>query len=268
MKMHQAKNHIKKALCGNISVQEQVKAINAAGHKYYYTPQQRFDDINKKMVIDEMRQFIKPGKILELGYTNDIWTKALLNAGNSEVDIIEVADNHVATARKKFANNKRVKVFKTLFEDYKPKVKYDTILMAGVIKHVPDDVGFLKMSASWLKPDGVVIATTPNSRSFHRRLGAYMGLEDSPIEHNRRDTEIFNVHLYDRYQWRSIFLKAGYDVIKSKGVYFKTLSTDQMMYLGKKFDIIQIMNGLKCLGEELQDYAWYLLLVARLPKKK
>jgi NTP pyrophosphatase (non-canonical NTP hydrolase) len=37
-----------------------------------------------------------------------------------------------------------------------------------------------------------------------------------------------------------------------------------MMYLGEKYDVIQIMNGLKQLAEELQDYAWYLFLIARL----
>jgi hypothetical protein len=45
----------------------------------------------------------------------------------------------------------------------------------------------------------------------------------------------------------------------------KTLSTEQLMYLGGKYDVIQIMEGLKLLAEELQDYAWYLFLIGRLP---
>lgn len=256
--------YVNKALRGDISKEEQLNAIDAAGHKYYYTPGQEFDDINKKMVIQEMANYIKPGRILELGYTNDIWTKALLQWGG--VDLIEAASNHVEKARSDFQDEPRVKVFQTLFEDYKPVAPYDTILMSGVIKHIPNDVDFLKIVKTWLKPDGVIVACTPNSRSFHRRLGTYMGIELAPDVHNKRDEEVFNVHLYDRFKWRAIFVEAGYEVIKLKGVFLKILSTEQMMYLSQKYDVLKIMDGLRQLGEELQDYAWYLLLVARLPK--
>jgi SAM-dependent methyltransferase len=245
-----------------ISREEQLQAVEAAGHKYYYTSGQEFDDVNKKMVIDEIRRFIRPGRTLELGYINHIWTDALLEAGGA-VDILEAASNHVEKARDHFKNDSRVRVFHTLFEDYVPETKYDTILMSGVIKHIPDDVGFLRLARGWLKPDGVVIGCTQNSRSFHRRLGAYMGLEPSPEAHNQRDKEVFNVHQYDRYKWRALFLDAGYEVEKLGGVFLKILSTEQMMYLGKEYDVIQIMEGLKQLGAELEDYAWYLYLIAR-----
>jgi SAM-dependent methyltransferase len=152
-----------------------------------------------------------------------------------------------------------------LFEDFVPEDKYDTILMSGVIKHIPDDVGFLRMARAWLKPDGVVIACTQNSRSLHRRLGTYMGLESAPDAHNQRDREVFNIHQYDRYKWRALFIEAGYDVEKVAGVFLKILSTEQMMYLGEKYDVLRIMEGLRQLSDELQDYAWYLYLIARLP---
>ncbi len=264
--MDEETKYIEKALQGALSREEQLNAIESAGHKYYYTPEQEFDDINKKMVIDEMQNFIKPGRILELGYTNNIWTEALLCGGG--VDIIEASINHVKRARSDFSDDSKVRVIQTLFEDYIPEKQYDTILMSGVIKHLPNDVDFLKIAKGWLKPDGVVIACTPNSRSFHRRLGAYIGLELSPDMQNKRDKEVFNVHLYDRFKWRAIFVEAGYEVIKIKGIFLKILSTEQMIYLGQKYDIIKIMEGLRQLGEELQDYAWYLLLVARLPQKQ
>jgi len=69
---------IKKALTGKMPRDEQVAAIEEAGKRHYYTEEQEFDDISKKMVIDEMCRFIKPVRILELGYTNNIWTQALL----------------------------------------------------------------------------------------------------------------------------------------------------------------------------------------------
>jgi SAM-dependent methyltransferase len=260
-------SYIEKARQGVLSKEEQWQAVETAGHKYYYTSAQEFDDNNKKMVIEEIRRFIKPGRMLELGYINNIWTTALLEAGGS-VDILEAASNHIDKAREAFSDNPRVKIFHTLFEDYVPIEKYDTILMSGVIKHIPDDVGFLRKARSWLKPDGVVIACTQNSRSFHKRLGTYMGLELAPDAPNETDNKVFNIHIYDRFKWRALFLEAGYEVEKVQGVFLKTLSTEQLMYLGEKYDVIQIMNGLKQLAEELQDYAWYLFLIARLPGKE
>lgn len=242
----------------------QRRAVEAAGRVYYYTPAQEFDDRNKLMVIDEIRRFIVPGRILELGYINHLWTDALLAVGDS-VDILEAAPNHVDRARTHFRDDRRVRVFQTLFEEYAPDGRYDTILMAGVIKHIPDDVGFLRSARRWLNPGGVVIACTQNSRSFHRRLGAYMGLESSPDAFNQRDQEVFNLHQYDRFTWRALFLEAGYSVQKIQGVFLKILSTEQMMYLGERYDVNQIMEGLRLLGDELQDYAWYLLLIANVP---
>lgn len=249
-----------------LSREEQWQAVESAGHHYYYTSAQEFDDLNKKMVIEEIRRFIKPGRILELGYINNIWTNALLAAGGC-VDILEAASNHVEKARSDFSGNENVKVFHTLFEDFVPRERYDTILMSGVIKHIPDDVGFLRQAKSWLKPDGVVIACTQNSRSFHRRLGTYMGLELKPDAANERDKEVFNLHQYDRFSWRALFLEAGFEVETVQGVYLKILSTEQMMFLGEKYDVNSIMAGLKQLAEELQDYAWYLYLIAHLPKQ-
>ena len=248
-----------------VSREEQRQAVEDAGHRYYYTSAQEFDDLNKQMVIEEIRRFIKPGRCLELGYINNIWTNALLESGGS-VDILEAASNHVDKAREDFRDNSRVAVFHTLFEDYAPAETYDTILMSGVIKHIPDDVGFLRKARAWLKPDGVVIGCTQNSRSFHRRLGTYMGLEAAPDAFNKRDKEVFNLHQYDRYKWRALFLEAGYEVETVQGVFLKILSTEQMMHLGQKYDVTQIMAGLRKLGEELQDYAWYLYLVAHLPQ--
>lgn len=252
---------ISRARAGRLSRDAQREEIERAGRVYYYTAEQAFDDRYKRLVVQEMRQFVRPGRILELGYINDIWTRPLLEYGT--VDIVEAASGHVERARADFAGDARITVFQTLFEDFAPEAKYDSIVMGGIVKHVPDDIGFLRQARGWLGPGGVVIAATPNSRSLHRRLGALMGLEDTPDRHNARDVEVFNVHLYDRYSWRAAFLDAGYSVDLVRGIFLKPFSTEQLMYLGERYDIDRIMEGLRQLGEELQDYAWYLLLVAR-----
>ena len=246
-----------------LSRDQQLQNINRAGHEYYYSPYQEFDDKNKIMVIREVAPYVKEGNALELGYTNSIWTDALLSNGATSVTVIEAADNHIERAKKDFDGDPRVNVIQTLFEEFEPRETFSTVLMSGVIKHVPDDLDLMKRSVNWLVENGVVIATTPNSRSMHRRLGALMGLEAAPDQHNQRDREVFNVRLYDRYSWRALFIAAGYDVLMTRGVFLKPFSTEQMMCLAEKYDIDQIMEGLRHLGEELQDYAWYLYLIAQ-----
>ena len=230
-----------------------------------FSDEQKFDDRYKKYFVDEALAHFKCGRVLDLGYMSSIWTEAILNHGATEVHILESAKSHVEQARKDFSDDSRVEVFETLFEDFEPSEPYDTVIMSGMIKHLPNDLEFLQKARGWLKPDGVVIAGTPNSRSFHRRLGAYMGLEKAPDVQNERDREVFNIRLYDRFSFRALFMDAGYDVSLVKGVFFKILSTQQLMCLDEKFDTEKLFSGLYAMGEELQDYAWYILLVAKLP---
>jgi hypothetical protein len=250
---------IEKAMVGALSREEQLAAIESAARRYY-APEQEFDDRNKLMAVEEMSRWIEPGRILERGYRNDIWTTALLKHGT--VDVIEAASNHVERAQDDLADDGRVSIHDVPFGEYEPWERYDTVLMAWVVKHVSDDVELLRRARSWLRPRGIVIGCTPNGRSFHRRHGALMGLELSPETPNERDREIFNVHLYDRYSWRAAFLRAVYEVTVNKGTFLKPLSTKQLMQLSSEFDV-ERMQGLRQLGEELRDDAWYLMVVAR-----
>src|SRR5258707_4000820 len=102
-----AEDPVVKAARGLLSKEEQLEAVQDAGREYYYTSEQEFDDINKKMVIDEIRRFLRPGRMLELGYINHLWTDALLAAGGT-VDILEAAPNHVEKARRHFRNTEQV----------------------------------------------------------------------------------------------------------------------------------------------------------------
>ena len=49
-------NYVEKVTQGTISREEQLEAVEAAGRRYYYSSGQEFDDINKKMVIEEIHR--------------------------------------------------------------------------------------------------------------------------------------------------------------------------------------------------------------------
>jgi SAM-dependent methyltransferase len=251
------------AMAGKLAADEQHQAVEDAGVGYYYSSHQAFDDKLKKWVIEEALAHLRPGRVLDLGYINDIWTRALLaHGGVTGIDIVEAAASHVARAEEDLKGVERVRIFHSLFEEFEPDAPYDTILMSGVIKHVPDDAAFVRRARQWLSPGGVVLASTPNCRAFHRRLGTYMGLELSPCLHNERDRSVFNVHIYDRYSWQALFRANGYRVVHLKGIGMKPFGTSEMLHLAERYDIDRILEGLRRMAEELPDYAWYLLLVA------
>ena len=70
---------LRKALAEGIAPDEQRMAIDEAGGDYYYSSHHQFDDKLKKWVIEEAVSHLRPGRILDLGYINDVWTKALLS---------------------------------------------------------------------------------------------------------------------------------------------------------------------------------------------
>lgn len=247
----------------HLSADEQRREIIRASGHYYFSRDQEFDDLPKAMLVAESVRHFRPGPAIELGYMNGIWTRALLSNGASQVTIVEAAPTHVAQARADFADDPRVTVVESLFEHFAPQERATTVLMTGVIKHVPDDFALVHRAREWVVSGGVTIAATPNSRSFHRRLGTYMGMETSPGQRNARDREVFNQRTYDRYTWRELFLNAGYDVLHEQGVFLKPFSTPQMIALTAGTDGPAILDGLRMMGEELPDYSWYLLLVAR-----
>src|SRR5215510_14947730 len=111
------------AIAGKLAADEQRRALEEAGAAYYYSSHQAFDDKLKKWVIEEAMLHLRPGRVLDLGYINDIWTRALLDHGGvTQIDIVEAADSHVARAKEDLRGLDRVRIFHRLFEDFRPDV--------------------------------------------------------------------------------------------------------------------------------------------------
>ena len=164
----------------------------------------------------------------------------------------------VEYARQKFAGIDKIRISHELFESYKPEYNYNTVIAGSVIELNPDPSTLLKCIKGWLEPNGRLLLTTPNRRSLHRRVGAYMDIESSPDELNEPAFQTSTVHLYDRYELRSVLQSAGFQVEYLSGYFLKPLSNRQMETWSD-----ELLMAFLMVGEELGDYCKELVAVCK-----
>ena len=109
-----------------------------------------------------------------------------------------------------------------------------------------------------MNDDGRLIATLPNSRSLHRRIGALMNLESTPVQANQRDQEVGNHRGYDRYEFRHLLLEGGLEIEMLRSCFLKPLSSAQMEGFSD-----QLLRAFLDVGDELEDYCWFLYAICR-----
>jgi trans-aconitate methyltransferase len=230
--------------------------VERASHVYYHTPLQLgIDNRTKRFVIERCEPFVCGPRVLELGYIDGTWTDVILGKGWS-VDVVEGATGHVAHARQRYGGLKQVRIFHQLFQEFRPDQRYETILAADVLRYIPDAAGFLRELSQWLAEGGRLIATLPNSRSLHRRIGTLMNIQRTPTDANARDSEIGNLRSYDRYEFRQLLLEAGYEVNELRACFLKPFSSLQMQDWSD-----DMLRAFLQIGDELEDYCWFMYAV-------
>jgi 2-polyprenyl-3-methyl-5-hydroxy-6-metoxy-1,4-benzoquinol methylase len=240
------------------SLDEARREVERASQHYYHTPlQQGIDNRTKRFIVERCEDYIRGPRVLELGYVDGLWTERILEKG-CQVDVVEGAERHVEHARKLYAERDSVRIFHCLFQEYEPDTSYDTIIAGDMLRYLPDPEGFLRQASGWLKEDGNLIATIPNSRSLHRRIGALMNMEPTPVQANQRDKEVGNLRSYDRYEFRHLMIEGGLDVKVLRGCFLKPLSSAQMQDWPD-----DLLRAFLEVGDELEDYCWFIYAVCQ-----
>ena len=230
--------------------------VERAAQHYYHTPQQRgIDNRTKRFVIERCEPYLKGPRALELGYVDGEWTDVLI-ARAIQVDVVEGAAAHVDHARARFGGRPAVRVFHSLFQEFEPDCVYDCVIAGDMLRYLPEPAAFLRRARGWLKDDGVLIATLPNSLSLHRRIGSLLGLESSPTELNQRDREVGNRRAYDRHEFRALLEQSGLSVRHLHGCFLKPLSSAQM----EGWDDA-LLRAFLVIGDELEDFSWFLYAI-------
>jgi 2-polyprenyl-3-methyl-5-hydroxy-6-metoxy-1,4-benzoquinol methylase len=170
-----------------------------------------------------IRPYFRGRRALELGPAEGQMTRLLV----ADFDAVTAVD---AAARllQQIAPAANLRKVCSLFEQFEPAERFNTIVMKGVLEHVADPVALLRRARQWLAPRGRIIAGVPNANSFHRLAAVHMGLLRNAAQLNERDRSLGHRRVYTRSTLLADIRRAGLRAVASGGVFFKPLSMQQI----------------------------------------
>lgn len=202
-----------------------------------------------------LRRHMVDGGVLELGPAEGVMTDILF----PEYPDYTVVDGAKIFVDELLKRHDSIKGIVSLFEDYKPKRKYENIILGHVLEHVAYPVEILRLVASWLVPDGVIIAAVPNCNSLHRQAAVKMGLLKTTNELNSQDIANGHRRVYSLDELIQDFEDAGLVVAKSGGYFLKPVSNGQIDRDWNE----GMLDAFLRLGEDYPDIAGEIYVVAK-----
>lgn len=196
----------------------------------------------------------KPGHLLELGPAEGVMT-ALLAPHFERMTLVDGSEQFCKSLQARYP---KATVVHSLFEEFRSKERFDTIVLGHVLEHVDDTVALLTSARALLKPGGVICAAVPNSRSLHRQAAVLMGL--LPYESALNDTDRHHGHrrVYDPETFLRDFRESGLKTNVFGGYWIKPLSNAQLEAQWTAPMIEAFME----LGERYPDIAAEIYVIA------
>jgi 2-polyprenyl-3-methyl-5-hydroxy-6-metoxy-1,4-benzoquinol methylase len=206
-------------------------------------------DFDKRLIgfrYKTLRPHIKGTIGLELGPAEGQMTRFLVNDFKS----LTIVDAAPALLELIPAYPNLIKIH-SLFEEFSPQSKFDTIVMEHILEHVDEPVRLLQRSSEWLAPGGRILLGVPNGNSIHRLAAAKMGILSSPCQLNPRDLAQGHRRVYTSKTLRSDIETAGLKISESGGVFLKPLSNQQIQDNWTE----EMIRGFYELGKDFPEYA-------------
>jgi 2-polyprenyl-3-methyl-5-hydroxy-6-metoxy-1,4-benzoquinol methylase len=197
---------------------------------------------------DRLIEWVAGSEVLELGFGDAQWTERLLDRfGHSHV--VDASESLLELARDKYGD--RIHTYASLFEDFCPEQRFDTVVASFVLEHVEDPVAVLARAAGWLAPGGRVLVAVPHADSLHRRLAVAMGLQARTDELGAMDRRIGHRRVYTITAMEADIEAAGLKVQRRRGLLLKPLPQGMLSgFTGL------MLEGFMKLGDELpMEYA-------------
>ncbi len=215
--------------------------LNKIAHEYHE------QDLMKDKFIEDECQFYTYNwvfenlkgcsTVLEMGYGEGNFTEELVKR-NFKPTVLDGSD--VLLAKAKQIHGDKLEVASALFEEYKPKQKFDCVLATHVLEHVDDPVVLLKEMKNWITDNGKIIIIVPNQESIHRQLAVIMGLQPELDTLGARDKLVGHQRVYSIDTLCKDTVASGLKVADTAGFFLKTLPNSMM--LGYSKDLIMALN--------------------------
>lgn len=161
------------------------------------------------------------GRVLQLGYGTG--TMARLVARDHDLVVVEGSP-----LLRAHCEADGIPCAGSMFEDFHPEVRFDTVLAGHVLEHVDDPVAVVRRVAGWLRPGGVGVIVVPNADSLHRQLGEAMGC-GSRYTLSPRDHLVGHQRVYDVRSLRVDVEEAGLEVLETGGFFVKSVPNAAML---------------------------------------
>jgi 2-polyprenyl-3-methyl-5-hydroxy-6-metoxy-1,4-benzoquinol methylase len=191
---------------------------------------------------------------LELGPAEGVMTETLA-ARFPSLTLVDGAERFCADLRARFP---AAIVVCSLFEEFEPAQRFDTIVLGHVLEHVEDPRLILARVRSWLAPAGVVCAAVPNAHSLHRQAAVLMGLLASEDSLNEVDLHHGHRRVYDPERLRADVDAAGLTLQHFGGYWIKPLSNAQIEATWTP----EMLQAFMRLGERYPDIAGEIYVIA------
>lgn len=213
--------------------------------------------VNTDMIIHSFnifKRYIHGKTLLEMGPAEGVMTDMLVKLG-MEISVVEGSESLAVSLARRHPN---IEVIHSLFEDFKPKKKFDNIILGHVLEHVADPIAILSQAREWLSEDGIIVAAVPNARSLHRQMAVIMGLLSFEEQLNDTDRHHGHRRVYTPETFRRDFLSAGLDIKVFGGYWLKPLSNKQI----EDHWTPEMIEASMVLGERYPDIAGEIYIVA------
>lgn len=168
--------------------------------------------------------FPKGGRAIQMGLGDGFIAEKLCN----HFDVFDIVEGSQVIIDEYKTKPEKVRIFKSLFEDYVPQEKYDVLLGNHILEHVDEPVEIIKQGLAWLKPGGKAIFTVPHAQSLHRRIGVEMKLLSKLNELNSQDIRLGHRRVYTIPEFEKDIKAGGFKNLKTFGYMIKLVSNKQM----------------------------------------
>ena len=201
--------------------------LDKFAEKYYLDESIDDIDIEDTMQIysfEKIKKLIGDSKrILDLG----VGTGTFLNQLTKnfvDISVVEGSNKLINKFQKIYPN---VNFINSLFEEFKPKEKFDCVLALHVFEHVEEPKILSDIVLDWLTEDGKLIVVVSNKQSFHRHLGVTMGLHKELDDLSERDKIVGHLRVYDFGTLEKVF-EEQYNISNRFGYFLKTVPNKLM----------------------------------------